>query len=294
MIKNLVFKGGGVLGQAYVGAMLALEELGLLKNLKGVAGTSAGSLMAGLIAMGYTPIEIKTVMEMTDFSTFEDGFNPFRFFTSYGIYKGDVALQWIRQRLENKGFSKDATFADLHERGCIDLNVLVSNISIHTVQRCCYANTPNTKVAEAMRGSMSIPGIYKAWQFTSGELVEMWFVDGGMVDNYPIQSFDATCAPNETLGLFLYDVHDLHVPPPFGSNSPMKYIRNLFSTLMASQDIAFMQSPNDNARTLIIDTLGVSAINFKIDTACKDSLEKSGYDTVKLKSFKLLNGTALG
>ena len=42
-IENLVFKGGGVLGIAYAGAIESLEEKGLLKNIKRVAGTSAGS-----------------------------------------------------------------------------------------------------------------------------------------------------------------------------------------------------------------------------------------------------------
>jgi len=41
MVKNLVFKGGGVLGIAYAGAIEVLEENKILKQVQSVAGTSA-------------------------------------------------------------------------------------------------------------------------------------------------------------------------------------------------------------------------------------------------------------
>jgi len=46
-----IFEGGGARGLAHVGALKACEE----RNIKfaGVAGTSAGSIIAGLIAVGY-------------------------------------------------------------------------------------------------------------------------------------------------------------------------------------------------------------------------------------------------
>lgn len=287
MIKKIIYKGGGTNGQGYVGAFTALHELGHLDFVDGVAGTSAGSLFAFLHAIGYSAIEIKILMDKTNFSKFEDGFNPMRFFISYGIYKGETLLEWVKQRLEDKGFGKMATFADLHAREMIDLNVFASNISTHTVQRLSFAETPNTPIAEAVVSSMAIPGIYKAWQFTCGELVGMWFVDGGMVDNFPIENFDDTCDPSETLGLFLYDVNGLHVPQKFGLYSPMKYIRNVFSTLMAAQDIQFMCSKTNKGRSVIIDTLGHSAIDFSNDQKMKDALTNSGYNAVKSRFLQV-------
>ena len=44
--KNLVFKGGGVRGIAYVGALKYLYENGLTRSLERVAGTSAGAITA--------------------------------------------------------------------------------------------------------------------------------------------------------------------------------------------------------------------------------------------------------
>jgi predicted acylesterase/phospholipase RssA len=46
--RNLVFKGGGVRGIAYMGAVEVLEELNVLGNIERVAGTSSGAIAATL------------------------------------------------------------------------------------------------------------------------------------------------------------------------------------------------------------------------------------------------------
>ena len=43
--RNLVFEGGGVKGIAYVGALEVLDQEGILKDIKRVAGTSAGAMV---------------------------------------------------------------------------------------------------------------------------------------------------------------------------------------------------------------------------------------------------------
>jgi predicted acylesterase/phospholipase RssA len=65
-IDNLVFKGGGVLGAAYAGAITALEDEGKLQGVKAVAGTSAGSLVALLLSLKYSPIiNLMTISTLT-------------------------------------------------------------------------------------------------------------------------------------------------------------------------------------------------------------------------------------
>lgn len=54
-IENLVFQGGSVKGIAYLGAWEALLQLGLKpEKIQRVGGTSAGSITALLLALGYT------------------------------------------------------------------------------------------------------------------------------------------------------------------------------------------------------------------------------------------------
>jgi predicted acylesterase/phospholipase RssA len=64
--QNLVFE-GGVKGIAYVGAMKVLEKEGILKNIKRVGGTSAGSINAVLFAAGFTNQETLNVLNDLNF-----------------------------------------------------------------------------------------------------------------------------------------------------------------------------------------------------------------------------------
>ena len=91
-IDNLAFKGGGVLGAAYAGAIMALEEKNKLDNVNAIAGTSAGSLVALLLSLKYSATEIKKIVFGTNFRDFKDGWNPLRVPSKYGLYKGHKFL----------------------------------------------------------------------------------------------------------------------------------------------------------------------------------------------------------
>ena len=67
----LVLGGGGAKGFAHVGVIKALEANGIKPTL--IVGTSVGSLVGGLYASGYTPLQLEqlalttTDSELTDF-----------------------------------------------------------------------------------------------------------------------------------------------------------------------------------------------------------------------------------
>jgi len=66
--KNLVFKGGGVRGIAYVGALKYLYENGLTRSLERVAGTSAGAITALVLALNPESFsEIKRIADSLDY-----------------------------------------------------------------------------------------------------------------------------------------------------------------------------------------------------------------------------------
>lgn len=100
MIKNLALKGGGVLGIAYVGAIRELEKRNMYDGLKHVSGTSAGALVAGMIAVGYNSKQIERLMHQLDFKKFKSGWNPLRIFTRYGLYNGDYIVDFIHDFLK--------------------------------------------------------------------------------------------------------------------------------------------------------------------------------------------------
>ena len=62
-----VFQGGGAKGIVHVGALAAVEELGI--RIKGVAGTSAGAMIAALVAAGYSSAELLNTKDCSNIIT---------------------------------------------------------------------------------------------------------------------------------------------------------------------------------------------------------------------------------
>jgi predicted acylesterase/phospholipase RssA len=71
-VRRLAFEGGGGKGNAYLGALYALDDLKVLGQLETVAGASAGAITALCLSLGMRPAEIYTFIETTDFYTFFD------------------------------------------------------------------------------------------------------------------------------------------------------------------------------------------------------------------------------
>ena len=276
-MKNLVFKGGGVLGIAYAGAIEALEENNKLSGIEKIAGTSAGAITACLLALRYTSTEIKAIVASTDFKAFEDSLNPFRLCTSYGLYKGDKFLSWIKAIVVKKGLKEDATFTDLKNAGFLDLHVFATDLNEKQLKRFSFAETPDTIVVEAIRASMSIPLFFKAWRFTNNKPDNHIYVDGGVIYNFPMTAFDTDGKDNlDTVGLFLDNVNGVSVVNGLDYNHPFSYVGRLFETLMDAQDVNFKSDPEEKNRTIVIDDFGLSSTNFNISEADKKRLFDSG------------------
>ena len=67
---DAVFGGGGVKGSGWVGAIAVAEELGY--EFVNLAGTSAGAIIAALVAADYSAGELKTLMDEIDYARFKD------------------------------------------------------------------------------------------------------------------------------------------------------------------------------------------------------------------------------
>jgi predicted acylesterase/phospholipase RssA len=71
-IRYLTCRGGGAKGVGDVGAIKELEQCGVLAQIEEVAGSSAGGIVATLVAIGCTADEIKKEMLALDFESFKD------------------------------------------------------------------------------------------------------------------------------------------------------------------------------------------------------------------------------
>ncbi|WBH23970.1 hypothetical protein PALA1_04458 [Pseudomonas aeruginosa] len=74
-LTSLVLSGGGAKGAAYPGAMLALEEKGMLDGIRSMSGSSAGGITAALLASGMSPAAFKTLSDKMDLISLLDSSN---------------------------------------------------------------------------------------------------------------------------------------------------------------------------------------------------------------------------
>lgn len=278
--QNLVLQGGGVKGVAYIGAFQQLAALGMLDRIDRVAGTSAGAITATLLALRYSPQEIQWLtFKAIDFQNFEDGgaTGIIRLFRRFGWYKGDYFLHLMRCLVEIKTGHPDSTFGDLQKGGFRDLHVFATDVSTGGSIEFSAGTTRDVEVAHAVRMSMSIPLFFASvdFQFDSNRDV---FVDGGVLRNYPIDTFDTTGAHAsinpQTLGLSLSSAP----PPRVQIDSLPRYGTKLFKTLLDAQVVDLQTNPADLERTVLINDLNIPTTDFQITDPQKCALIGQGFD----------------
>lgn len=176
-ITNLVLEGAGVGAIAYAGFLDKAEINGILKidKLKRIAGVSSGAIAALQIALNYTPQEMITTIQKTDFARFADApggivADVLRLFTEEGIYKNEFLYCYIRDLIKAKIDNENVTFYDLQnikdKHNFKDLYVIATKLFMINNQPEAEAfifsheHTPHARVIDAIRASASLPIIF--------------------------------------------------------------------------------------------------------------------------------------
>jgi NTE family protein len=206
-IENLVFEGSGIRGIGFCGALEVLDSAGFMDNIKRVSGTSAGAITASMLAVGYSPQEIREIIYYTDFQEFNDGERIFvggteRLLSNFGWYKGEEFMNWLESHIQKKTGSADITLKELHQnpqKNYLDVYVMATNLSDQKSEVLSYETHPDMRLVDAVRISMSVPLWFQAIGMNSSDEVlsaEEWdkntdiMIDGGLVSNFPIHVFD--------------------------------------------------------------------------------------------------------
>ncbi|HEU0224688.1 MAG TPA: patatin-like phospholipase family protein [Steroidobacteraceae bacterium] len=190
---GLVLSGGGARGLAHVGVLRVLEEHRV--PIDAIAGTSMGAVIGGLYASGMTATEIEALMSTLDWNEAFRDRSPRRdmnfrrkqddreFLVRFplGVKGGDLRVprgliqgQKLTQilRRETIGVSQVTDF----DRLPTPFRAVATDLE--TGERVVLANGDLT---EALRASMSAPGV-----FAPVEIGGRLLVDGGLVENLPV------------------------------------------------------------------------------------------------------------
>ena len=291
LYADVVFEGGGVKGIGLVGAVAVAEEQGY--KWMNLAGTSAGAIVATLIAAGYTAEEMKEILNKLDYNNFKDRSNLDKLplvgsmaslIFEKGIYEGRFFQTWMGDLLKAKNIT---TFGDLLVPGEQDnkyrfkLRVIASDITegkmlVLPQDIVDYGIRPeDLNVAFAIRMSMSIPFFYEPVKLQNMKTGQTsYIVDGGVLSNFPVWLFDRAGGLPEwpTFGFKL-------VEPDEGAQhhigGPISLLVALFSTMMEAHDARYIKD-QDFVRTVPIPTLGVKTTEFDISHERCEALYQSG------------------
>jgi len=186
----VVLSGGGAKGMAHIATLQALDSLGIVPDL--IVGTSMGSIVGGLYAMGYSGDSIAVIIKDIDWDVVLGG----------AISLKDVGVEEKREfkrylieldLVEGKPKLSDALLKDQKLREFItSLTYPVYDVTdfddLPIPFRAMTTDIVNGKevllgegnLALAMRASMSIPGVFKPIPYK-----DVLLVDGGVLNNFP-------------------------------------------------------------------------------------------------------------
>lgn len=192
MKLGLALSGGGIKGAAHIGVLKAFEE----ENIKidYISGTSSGSIVATLYAIGYKPDEIYSI-----FKSYSKQINYISIWNIvklvYGLLiKKDIIIQGLNngKKIESlmKKFCEEKGIRNIKE---IKMPLIIPSVSLHNGKKYIFSSykTRNSyndgkeyindiEIEKAVRASCSYPGVFEPVKYGKDEMI-----DGGIKENTP-------------------------------------------------------------------------------------------------------------
>lgn len=267
----VLFGGGAIRGTAYCGAVKALEELNVTADV--IAGSSVGSIIAGLMAVGYNADEITDIIMKVNFELFRD--LHFALGPQFAISKGEVFLEWIRELIEKKyygenykkGTHKAVTFADIDK----NLVVITTDLSSFECKEFSKFETADFEIATAIRISCSMPGLMKPVEHNNRVLV-----DGDLQKGVPMWKLSKNLVPKNARILEFRLEGDFEGK----EKNTIEYLNSIYSyaTCTGTQFITELYGCRDKYDYIVINTGDLNIVDFNISDEKRNQLFKIGYD----------------
>lgn len=237
---GLVLSGGGAKGLAHIGILKAIDSAGL--KIDYVTGTSMGSILGGLYAVGYSADSIEKITRNIDWDLLLSNQSSMRSVimeekNEYGKY--DIELPWVNHwfRLATGVIEGQELWLKFSELFRPVYNI--KDFSRFSIPFKCIATDISTgeavvldsgEIVSALRSSMAIPSIFTAVEYNGRKLV-----DGGVLRNFPVK-----------------DVREMGANIVIGSNvsGPLRSPDQVINPLQVLLQVAFFREAEDTRRQI--------------------------------------------
>lgn len=257
MKLGLALSGGGIKGAAHIGVMQAFKEENI--GIDVISGTSIGSIVASLYAMEYTPNEMLKLFNYFSKIIFKNS-------AMYTDTKGKKSLSIKAGGLysgENIAFAIEEAEKYKNVKKMQDLKIPIAIPAVDLKDSEKYVFTNVEKINEkylnkadisiAVRASSSYPAIFAPCIYNKHK-----FVDGGILDNIPVEE-------TRKIGA------DKVIAVKFKLNKTSRTV-GIRSTLNKSIDIMFSKIESEAVKkadyVIEINTQDVNPFDFKQTNKC--------------------------
>jgi predicted acylesterase/phospholipase RssA len=233
---------------------------------------------------------------------------------SFGLFPGKVFLDFYEGKIAQK-LGKHATFKDLQEKIENNNNnndgddettkkfkylyLVGSNLTTGDSEVFSHIDTPDMIISDAVRISMSIPLIWPPHKYyirdennnrvVRSDKQNVDYVDGGLLNNYPIGIFDRKIiTKNSEITYFNFKTLGFRLSKPYASVKKQHssgeeqeelffpYLTSLINFYFKKEEVNHTKRVEDQQRTVYIDTLGLSPLDFNLSRETMDNLIESG------------------
>ena len=179
---SLVLPSGGVKGVYLLGALHYLHEQCGLNHIQSYYGTSIGSIISGLLIIGFTPMEILVLICVKKIiGCLIEAFNVGFILTETRLIDTTVFTALLTEVIHDKvGYIP--TLGELYTR--FQKKLCIVTISRDKPQNPIYMSSdshPNVSMVHALHMSSSIPFVFGYAKYDGLE-----YFDGGVLDQFPI------------------------------------------------------------------------------------------------------------
>lgn len=301
---DLALGGGGVRGVALVGALRALDDAGYraVRVLGSSAGAVVGAFVAALAAADQPMSRLSELMDAFDTRRLAEPTlldrvpylgEPLSLLIDHAIYRSDYLRRFVTEQLTALGVR---TFADLalpvsgpeaaespklapSQR--FRLAVTVTDLT-HRREAVLpwdlpqYGLEPESfSVADAVVASGAIPFLFPSARIDGRDGASV-LVDGGVMDNLPIGTLDATTPRPPPRPTWAISTSGLPSESRRSAGNPVAEAIGLVETLIAGGEGRHIADPCTAERIIAIPAMGISPLDFDLSAAQRDMLLGAG------------------
>jgi len=188
---GLVLSGGGAKGISHIGILQAIDSAGL--KIDYLTGTSMGSIIGGLYAIGYSGKDIEGISDHLDWDAILSNKPNYTDISidekdEYGEYSLELGIKNFKPQIGTGMIESEELWLTLNELFMPVYNI--KDFSKFNIPFKCIATDLSDgkavvlskgEIVTAVRSSMAIPSVFTAIDYDSTKLV-----DGGIIRNFPV------------------------------------------------------------------------------------------------------------